>query len=61
MMENICTVLRDRYEDWETFVKGWQDAVKSSVRPQKKVDRPRNSVLSRHYRPAIIMQMAHGG
>jgi uncharacterized protein (DUF169 family) len=28
MMEDICTVLRDHYEDWETFMKGWQDAVK---------------------------------
>jgi len=28
MVEDICTVLRDHYKDWETFMKGWQDAVK---------------------------------
>ncbi len=28
MMEDICTVLREHYQDWETFMKGWQDAVK---------------------------------
>jgi uncharacterized protein (DUF169 family) len=28
MMEDICTVLKDNYQDWETFMRGWQDAVK---------------------------------
>jgi len=27
MMEDICTVLRDHYQDWETFMIGWRDAV----------------------------------
>jgi len=31
MMEDICTVLRDNYQDWETFMKGWQDAVKRAA------------------------------
>ncbi|VVB65259.1 putative ArCR [uncultured archaeon] len=28
LMEDICTVLRDHYEDWATFMRGWQNAVK---------------------------------
>jgi uncharacterized protein (DUF169 family) len=28
MMEEICTVLRDHYQDWDAFMDGWQDAVK---------------------------------
>ena len=31
MMEDICTVLRDHYQDWDTFMKGWQDAVKRAA------------------------------
>jgi uncharacterized protein (DUF169 family) len=28
MMEDICTVLRDHYHDWEAFMKDWNAAVK---------------------------------
>jgi hypothetical protein len=28
MMEEIYTILRDHYQDWENFMDSWQDAVK---------------------------------
>lgn len=37
MMEEICTVLRDHYQDWDAFMDGWQDAVK---REASEIDGP---------------------
>ncbi len=31
LMENICTVLRDHYKDWDAFMRGWQEAVKKEA------------------------------
>lgn len=31
IMEDICTVLRDHYQDWEAFMRGWQNAVKKEA------------------------------
>ncbi len=31
LMENICTVLRDHYQDWEAFMRGWQKEVKKEA------------------------------
>jgi uncharacterized protein (DUF169 family) len=28
MVEDICAVLKDNFQDWEAFMSGWQDAVK---------------------------------
>lgn len=31
MLPSICTVLKEHYQDWETFMRGWQDAVKKEA------------------------------
>jgi uncharacterized protein (DUF169 family) len=31
MMEEICTVLQKHYQDWEAFMRGWQEAVKKEA------------------------------
>jgi uncharacterized protein (DUF169 family) len=31
MMEDICAVLKDRYQDWEAFMRGWQTEVKKEA------------------------------
>jgi uncharacterized protein (DUF169 family) len=31
MMEEICTVLKDHYQDWDAFMRGWQAAVKKEA------------------------------
>ena len=31
MMGDICTVLRDHYQDWEAFMRGWQKEVKKEA------------------------------
>jgi uncharacterized protein (DUF169 family) len=32
MMENICTVLKTHYLDWDAFMRGWQEAVKKEAK-----------------------------
>lgn len=31
MMEDICTVLKTHYQDWDAFMRGWQEAVKKEA------------------------------
>ncbi len=31
LLESICTVLRDHYQDWEAFMRGWQNEVKKEA------------------------------
>ncbi len=31
MMESICTILRDHYQDWDAFMRGWQAEVKKEA------------------------------
>jgi uncharacterized protein (DUF169 family) len=31
MMEDICTVLKAHYQDWDAFMRGWQEAVKKEA------------------------------
>lgn len=31
LMESICTVLKAHYQDWDAFMRGWQEAVKKEA------------------------------
>jgi hypothetical protein len=31
MMEDIARVLKEHYQDWDAFMRGWQDAVKKEA------------------------------
>jgi len=31
LMESICTVLKTHYQDWDAFMRGWQEAVKKEA------------------------------
>jgi len=31
IMEDLCTILRDHYQDWEAFMRGWQKEVKKEA------------------------------
>jgi uncharacterized protein (DUF169 family) len=31
MMESICTVLKEHYQDWDAFMRGWQTAAKKEA------------------------------
>jgi hypothetical protein len=32
MMEDICTVLKAHYQDWDAFMRGWHEAVKKEAK-----------------------------